>query len=155
MADYIERENPYDKIGNAVEKWCKENMYTTMLVTISIGYEWETPHEETHLLVWDGERCELVWEIDWWEGQQHVELVGFAPTYKIRLVGADADVAPVRHGYWVWDEDGMDWGIGSWRCSECHTRPETWWQGNKSSPYNKSGHYYCPNCGAQMDKEGT
>ena len=72
MADYIERENPYDKIGNAVEKWCKENMYTTMLVTISIGYEWETPHEETHLLVWDGERCELVWEIDWWEGQQHV-----------------------------------------------------------------------------------
>lgn len=61
------------------------------------------------------------------------------------------DVAPVRHGYWVWDEDGMDWGIGSWRCSECHTRPETWWQGDRSSPYNKSGHYYCPNCGAKMD----
>ena len=61
-----------------------------------------------------------------------------------------ADVVPVRHGHWVWDEDGMDWGIGSWRCSECYTRPETWWQGDRSSPYNKSGHYYCPNCGATM-----
>jgi hypothetical protein len=64
-----------------------------------------------------------------------------------------ADVAPVRHGKWVWDEDGIDWGIGSWRCSECHTRPETWWQGKRSTPYNKSGHYYCPNCGAKMDGE--
>lgn len=64
-----------------------------------------------------------------------------------------ADVAPVRHGRWVWDEDGMDWGIGAWRCSECHARPETWWQGDKSSPYNKSGHYFCPNCGAKMDGE--
>lgn len=64
-----------------------------------------------------------------------------------------ADVAPVRHGRWIWDENGMDWGIGSWRCSECRARPETWWQGERSSPLNKSGHYYCPNCGAKMDGE--
>ena len=65
-----------------------------------------------------------------------------------------ADVAPIVHGRWIWDKDGMDWGIGAWRCSICYARPETWWQGDKSNPRNKSGHYYCPNCGAKMDEEG-
>ena len=92
-------EDAYEKIGSIVEQWCEENMYTTMLVTISIGYEWETPHEETHLLDWDFNSLSLIWDIDWWEGQQHVELVGFTPTYKIRLVGADAEVAPVQR--WI------------------------------------------------------
>lgn len=55
-------DDAYEKIGNIVEQWCKENMYTTMLVTISIGYEWETPHEETHLLEWDCENHCLVWD---------------------------------------------------------------------------------------------
>lgn len=37
-----------------------------------------------------------------------------------------ADVAEVRHGKWVWDENGLDWGLGAWECSECHRKPETW-----------------------------
>ena len=61
-----------------------------------------------------------------------------------------ADVREVKRGKWYWDKDGMDWGIGSWRCSECHARPETWWQGDSTNPRNKSGHYFCPNCGADM-----
>ena len=64
-----------------------------------------------------------------------------------------ADVRPVEKAHWYWDEDGMDWGIGSWRCSACHSRPETWWQGDRSNPRNKSGHYFCPNCGADMREE--
>ena len=66
-----------------------------------------------------------------------------------------ADVAPVVHGKWIWDKDGMDWGIGAWRCSICYARPETWWQGDKSNTLNKSGHCYCPNCGAKMDKDNN
>ena len=61
-----------------------------------------------------------------------------------------ADVRPVVRAHWYWDKDGMDWGIGAWRCSACHSRPETWWQGDSNSPRNKSGHYFCPNCGADM-----
>ena len=64
-----------------------------------------------------------------------------------------ADVRPVVRGKWYWDKDGMDWGIGSWRCSECHARPGTWWQGDSTNPRNKSGHYFCPNCGADMREE--
>lgn len=64
-----------------------------------------------------------------------------------------ADVRPVVRAHWYWDKDGMDWNIGAWRCSACHSRPETWWQGDSNSPRNKSGHYYCPNCGADMRGE--
>lgn len=62
-----------------------------------------------------------------------------------------ADVREVVRAHWYWDKDGMDWGIGAWRCSACHSRPETWWQGESNSPRNKSGHYFCPNCGAWME----
>ena len=65
-----------------------------------------------------------------------------------------ADVTPIIHGKWLWDEDGMDWNIGSWVCSACHSRPETLWEGTKNiNPYRKSGSHYCPNCGAKMEHE--
>ena len=132
-------DDAYEKIGSIVEKWCEKNMYTTMLVTISIGYEWETPHEETHLLEWDCESCSLVWEVDWWEGQQYVELVGFTPTYKIRLVGADAEVATVRHGKDIWYTSKEHC---EFKCSLCGREIPEHWGGD----FN-----YCPNCGAKMD----
>lgn len=139
-------DDAYEKIGSIVERWCEENMYTTMLVTISIGYEWETPHEETHVLEWDCESHSLVWEIDWWEGQQHVELVGFTPTYKIRLVGADAEVAPVRHGRWYVSRTDYGWNGVEFpthsKCSLC----------GMEIPYQDQNRY-CPYCGAKMDKK--
>ena len=49
-----------------------------------------------------------------------------------------ADVAPVRHGRWVYPI-GMAW---NYACSEC----------GKSIGVIK--HKYCPNCGAKMDLEG-
>lgn len=62
-----------------------------------------------------------------------------------------ADVAPVVRGNWEWDDDGMDWGLGSWRCSQCHTRPETTWQTMKDIvPLRWCGSKFCPNCGADM-----
>ena len=140
-------DNPYNKIGRIVEQWCEKNIYTQMLVTISIGYEWETPHEETHLLDLDSEGGGLVWNTDWWEGQQHVELVGFAPVYKIRLKGESPEVAPVRHGRWTdkrtWEHDG------EWYCSECGNEVTICMCGK-----DKTWEYpYCPNCGAKMDGE--
>ena len=61
-----------------------------------------------------------------------------------------ADVVEVRHGKWVWDENGMDWGLGAWKCSECHLKPETWWETYKGNPYRYAGSSYCNNCGAKM-----
>ena len=67
------------------------------------------------------------------------------------------DAVPVRHAYWYWDKDGMDWNIGAWRCSACHNRPNTIWETEKNlHPRRWSGSAYCSNCGAVMDgKEKT
>ena len=66
-----------------------------------------------------------------------------------------ADVVPVRHGHWVWNPNGMDWGLGAWVCSECHAKPGTWWDADKkNNPYRCSGGHFCGNCGALMDKDG-
>ncbi len=63
-----------------------------------------------------------------------------------------ADVMEVVHASWVWNPDGMDWGIGAWVCGKCKSRPETWWNTVKESyPLRCSGSRYCGNCGAVMD----
>lgn len=54
---------------------------------------------------------------------------------------------------WYYDPDGMDWDLGAWRCSACHTRnanlPN---DNNKVIPLRWSGTKYCPQCGAKMLK---
>ena len=64
-----------------------------------------------------------------------------------------ANVVEVRHGKWVWDENGLDWGLGAWECSECHRKPETWWEADKGNPYRCAGSSYCNNCGAKMTED--
>ena len=51
-----------------------------------------------------------------------------------------ADVAPVRHGRWVFVEQRFYHGgfVNLFRCSECKVATDT-------------GSNYCPNCGAMMD----
>lgn len=56
-----------------------------------------------------------------------------------------ADVKPVVHGHWTWEEGVFVYGIdrdalGSYRCTAC---------GN-CSPHITN---YCPICGARMDDE--
>ena len=63
------------------------------------------------------------------------------------------EFAPVKHGHWEWDKDGMDWGIGSWRCSICGRRPNTFWNTNKRNPKTFGGSLFCGECGALMDEE--
>lgn len=57
-----------------------------------------------------------------------------------------ADVAPVRHGRWIEKEEHIYLADGTCKewtnfyCSEC------------DAP-NNAPSYFCPNCGAKMDKE--
>ena len=71
------------------------------------------------------------------------------------------DVEPVRYGHWVYDPNGMDWGLPAWICSECHCQNNnipTHIRGKDSmirvtEPLRWEGSDYCPNCGAKMRKE--
>lgn len=61
-----------------------------------------------------------------------------------------ADVRPMVRAHWEWDENGIDWGLGVWKCSHCHCKAETWWATKKSSPLHCAGSHFCGNCGADM-----
>ena len=52
-----------------------------------------------------------------------------------------ADVAPVKHGKWIFDAENYEWN-----CSECHDWPI-------DGSFDDDRTNYCPNCGAKMDGE--
>lgn len=62
-----------------------------------------------------------------------------------------ADVAPVRHGEWIYGED--EFGIDGYRCDKCGFFVP-WNYASKNISYIKDYHY-CPNCGAKMDGGAT
>ena len=53
-----------------------------------------------------------------------------------------ADVTPVRHGRWRWITYDANPKIGNWHCTYCNRIPKS---------FQKED--FCPNCGAEMDKE--
>ena len=137
-------ETPYETIANAVEAWCKEHGYQTMLVTIALHYDGEAPREITEILEFDLSNMTAVWDSDWWEGEQSVELLGFTPLDSLRLHGRPANVVEVKTGKGVLDEEDSP----SWYCSECGKHA----YGCFFEVY--IGEYrYCPNCGSRMECE--
>lgn len=61
------------------------------------------------------------------------------------------DVRPVIHSKWYYDPDGMDWGLGAWKCEHCHCRNDNLPANiGRTNPLNWAGSNYCPNCGADM-----
>jgi len=64
-----------------------------------------------------------------------------------------------KTGHWVYDENGMDWNLPAWVCSECHginNMIPTYIRGKDKMikvehPLMWAGSKYCPNCGARMD----
>lgn len=61
------------------------------------------------------------------------------------------DVAPVKHGHWAYNQNGLDWGLGAWECNLCHSVNNNLPSEKRFSPYVYAGSKYCPNCGAKMD----
>lgn len=62
-----------------------------------------------------------------------------------------ADVAPVVHGRWYYNENGRDFGLGAWACSCCDTCNHNIPGNPNINPYIWSDSKFCPNCGAKMD----
>ena len=71
-------------------------------------------------------------------------LVGFSrdnPAYCGMFLNC-ADVAPVRHGHWIYHPDDLFPNDSTQECSYCHAEESL-------TLYNEN---YCPNCGARMDE---
>ena len=53
-----------------------------------------------------------------------------------------ADVAPVRHGHWIYHPDDLFPNDSTQECSYCHAEESL-------TLYNEN---YCPSCGTKMDE---
>jgi hypothetical protein len=53
-------------------------------------------------------------------------------------------------GEWVYNHDGMDWGLGAWHCSLCGCNNNNLPMDNRVNPLRFAGTKYCGNCGARM-----
>ena len=62
-----------------------------------------------------------------------------------------ADVAPVVHARWIWNPNGMDYGLGAWQCGQCFTRNNRLPMNSKMNSLMCSGSKQCPECGEKMD----
>jgi len=65
------------------------------------------------------------------------------------------DVRPVVRGRWVWDPDGLDWGLGCWVCNQCHSRNANIPAQKDMKPLDWAGSKFCPECGADMREESN
>lgn len=84
-----------DNAYNAVEKVISDKYphggNESIVVQLKQKYDFENEdewEEVTTLLLNEGKdylNPEFVWEFDWWEGQQDVELVAFAPVSFVKL----------------------------------------------------------------------
>lgn len=81
-------------------------------------------------------------------GDYNAEAVLVEDINKIRSV----DVAPIKYGFWLWNGEAIDWGLGAWICSECKTKNDNIPYKEKINPYDFVGSFYCPHCGAKMGK---
>jgi hypothetical protein len=78
------------------------------------------------------------------EGCDNIHLCTESPACEtVQQIDAQptADVAPVKHGRWIWYSE-----ICAYSCSECHK----YQYGNTLDVLNGT-YRYCPNCGARMD----
>ena len=95
---------------------------------------------ERHFTVVEGrmkeyiEREALLHKIRWASSAEEAVM-------SVRRIPA-ADVTPVRHGRWRWVAYDANPKIGNWHCTYCNRIPKS---------FQKED--FCPNCGAEMDKE--
>ena len=81
------------------------------------------------------------------EAVKHAWAKGLEPSQYIENIPA-ADVAPVRHGWWLGEGDGYADGeivFDVWHCSECDYCIDDGTDDPSMLPH------FCPNCGAKMD----
>lgn len=97
----------------------------------------------------------------------HIRIGGKDGSFKHEVVlCSDCMTKVIRlcqpRGYWVYDKNGMDWGIGAWVCSECRAKndmlPTHILQGEGKPPITHerinpmlyAGSRFCPTCGVLM-----
>ena len=76
-----ESKDPYKEIIKIIEKWARKNFYDYFLVTLMIDGSLKSE------LVIDDGMAGLIWDNDWYEGQEEIALMGFIPISNAYCIG--------------------------------------------------------------------
>lgn len=81
--------DPYDVVADIVMgKYARYGCCLNFIVRLRLKYDYEENAREYNELIYnDGESWEtpdLVWQNDWWEGEENVELLGCIPIDELR-----------------------------------------------------------------------
>lgn len=82
--NWEEYEDPYEAVSDVIlQKYGKYGCCLDFIVRIKLKYEYEDKYREYNELLYndgyDWSNPSLVWQNDWWEGEQEVELLGCIP----------------------------------------------------------------------------
>ena len=75
------------------------------------------------------------------EAAKHAYAKGLEPSQYLEIIPSD-DVAPIRHGHWIYHRDNLFPSDSTQECSYCHEEESL-------TLHNDS---YCPSCGTKMDE---
>ena len=64
--------------------------------------------------------------------------------------GDVVEITKIECAEWYYDPNSMDWGLGVWKCSRCHTKNDNLGGSKNINPYMFAGSKFCPQCGAIM-----
>ena len=64
--------------------------------------------------------------------------------------GDVVEIREIEYAEWYYDPNGMDWGLGAWKCSKCHTKNDNLSGSKNINLYMFAGSKFCPQCGAVM-----
>lgn len=85
----IGKKDPYAEAAAIVTAWCEKNFYDSFLVTLELDGK-----PETCLLQYDFEKDAAnvpCWDVDWWEGQTKITVLGFRPFCEFLLYGEPSE----------------------------------------------------------------
>lgn len=89
----VEGKDPYTEVANIVEDWCRRNYYGSAFVTLSVG-----GCVTTEYLSFNGNTMEFEWDMDWWEGEKDVVLIGFRMRADVAFYGYPSGEGGVNDG---------------------------------------------------------
>lgn len=137
MAEYIDKEELRSKLIEIVENMCTDFVISAINKCIdNVPCVNVVPMKALEQIKWERDIAIKQLKDDY--------NVGFCEK-------KNPDLVTMKHGKWVWNPHGMDWGLGAWQCSKCHNRNYNLPMDNKINPLEFSGSKYCPECGAKMD----
>ena len=88
-----------------------------------------------------------------WLCVNHLLVNTILPLLEAILNAPKVNVREIEYAEWYYDPNGMDWGLGAWKCSKCHTKNDNLGMGDNINPYMFGGSKFCPQCGAVMRKK--